>query len=640
MASLIYQHSGESEKISPIAMQASINEDIEQRRRQLDSKGEARRIIIAKEVSHMIDEQGSLVHLHPAPYVAKETILTSTIESTKTILNSAAESAYDAGAAVANAAIGATKQAGDAVAQASATAAHKGAAVVTTATKDAAATAVRAEHAVEGAFAKAAIFMSHVGHDAASALSSAAKSFSHAAGEAAHKAADFTEKAIDTTANVAGAVGHKTLELAEGAAHKAHEVADNISHFTALMSVLAAEEKERARRLVEDESVAIINAMRLSEQIRALGPAFYRQETPNLLYGTTLLEEAERRWRLSSPYTALAATNAHNVGKLVSTNVHTFQHFVPQHQIILGHIHNLEEKERTRRLNDSNEVYAILNALATRDIIRGLGWEFYRQEGVFDKYHAAYATTLLEENERKYRIRTHQMLHSEDSAHLLMDVVSNNIQKFNWNTRQAAHFVNDFASKLGNVTLNAASAFGEKTKEFASSTVQKMQSVAGDLNNFASLMYVLALEERERARRLNDFDEIYAIQNAWKQSALIRELEGFWREGRTSRAPRFQTAYLEEIERRWRLANDDRDSKKRARAIAAIVSANRSKFERAHEYAAELQRKREVASHSRLNPNARPFVPTATGAKFDPFTIKKAQEAPAAPRNLASGAQL
>jgi hypothetical protein len=34
-------------------MQASINEDLEQRRRQLDSKGEARKIIIAKEVSRI-----------------------------------------------------------------------------------------------------------------------------------------------------------------------------------------------------------------------------------------------------------------------------------------------------------------------------------------------------------------------------------------------------------------------------------------------------------------------------------------------------------------------------------------------------------------------------------------------------------
>ena len=86
---------------------------------------------------------------------------------------------------------------------------------------------------------------------------------------------------------------------------------------------------------------------------------------------------------------------------------------------------------------------------------------------------------------------------------------------------------------------------------------------------------------------------------------------------------------MEEIERRWRLANETPASRKRAHAVADIVTQNLSKFEKAHEYAAELTRKREVAAHSRLNPNARPFVPH-----------EKKAEAPAAPRNLASGAQL
>jgi len=457
--------------------------------------------------------------------------------------------------------------------------------------------------------------------------------FTTAATDAAHKVGDLTEKTIHTTTDIAGAVGHKTLELAEGAANKAHEVADNISHFTSLMGVLASEEKERARRLAEDETFAIINASKLSEHIRALGPSFYRQELPNLHYGSKLLEEAERRWRLSSSYSSVAESNAHNVGKLVQSSINRFEHFVPHHQLVLGHIHNLEEKERTRRLNDSNESFAIINALATRDLIRGLGWEFYRQEGTFDKFHAAYATTLLEENERKDRIRTQKLLHAEDSAHELMNVVSDSIQKFNWNSRQAAHFVNEFAGKLGNVTLNAASAFGEKTKEFAQTTVQRMQIVAGDLSNFASLMYVIALEERERVRRLSDFDEIHAIQNAWTQSGLIRELDGFWRDNRTLRAPRFQTSMIEEIERRYRVANADKEVQSRARAVAALVNQNLAKFERAHEYAAELVRKQEIAAHSRLNPSAKPFVPSSD-------LSKKFQYAELPRSNIAAGAQL
>jgi len=625
----IYQHSGETQKICPLAAQASINEDIEQRRRQLDSQGEARKIILAKEVSNMIDETD--IHLRTTPFPeAQESLtvkLSGAIEASKNILisaasatqhaadaavqasSNAANAAVQASSNVANAAIGAATSVG-----ANALSAAEGVAQ-TTATK-----AVQAEHAAANAFTRAAAYISHMGHDAASAISSATKTaagvITNTASNAAHKAADLTEKAVDTTADLASAVGQKTRELAENAANKAHEVADNISHFTALVTLLAAEEKERARRLVEDETFAIINAMKLSEQIRALGPAFYRQETPNLLYGTKLLEEAERRWRLSSPYTALAANNAHTVGKLVADNVHTYHHFVPQRQLILGHIRSLEEKERTRRLIDSDETYAIMNALATRDIIRGLGWEFYRQDGAFDKFHKAYATTLLEEIERTYRIRTHKLLHTEDSAHLLMDVVATNITKFHVSTRQAAHLANEFAGKLGKTALEAASVFSQKAKDFAQFSTQRMQNAAGDISSFASIMYVLAREEGERVRRLNDPDEIYAIQNAWAQSALIRGLEGFWRQSQSARYP---TAMLEELERRRRIAFDDKETKKTAHLCAQIVSENLAKFEKAHDYSAELIRKREVAAHSRLNPNAPAFVPhSAPAMKIEP----------------------
>lgn len=286
-------------------------------------------------------------------------------------------------------------------------------------------------------------------------------------------------------------------------------------------------------------------------------------------------------------------------------------------------------------MNDTNETWAILNAFALRDIIRGLGYEFYRQEGAFGKSHSSYAITLLEELERKNRIREHFLLHQDDSSKHLMDVVANNLAKFNFNTRQAAHFVNDFASKLGSATLQAASSFSDKTKEFAQITVSKVQSVAGDLSNFASSMYLLALEEQERIRRMNDPMEIYAIQNAWNQSQIIRNLEYFYKPERTFRLARFPTSYLEELERRQRIGFDNKETKLRAKAVADLVQLNITKFERAHEYAVELMRKREVASHSRMNPKAAPFVPLHT-VQFE----KKVEAAPIARSNIASGAQL
>jgi hypothetical protein len=46
---------------------------------------------------------------------------------------------------------------------------------------------------------------------------------------------------------------------------------------------------------------------------------------------------------------------------------------MPRYQWVRSHINILEEKERTRRLNDPAEAYAIINALNLAFIIRELG---------------------------------------------------------------------------------------------------------------------------------------------------------------------------------------------------------------------------------------------------------------------------
>lgn len=195
----------------------------------------------------MID--GAHIHLNKTPYTSK------TIEQ-ESILLSGAKTAITTAAT-------ATQQVAEATSSA-----------ISSATKGAAIKAAHAKQDAANVLGKAASYVSTLGHDAATALSAAAQSVSatigHAATDAVHKAQEVGEKVVDTTAEVAGTVSHKTRELAEGAAHKAHEVADNIVHFTHLVSVLAAEEKERARRLSEDESTAIINALKLSEIIRGL----------------------------------------------------------------------------------------------------------------------------------------------------------------------------------------------------------------------------------------------------------------------------------------------------------------------------------------------------------------------------------
>jgi hypothetical protein len=53
---------------------------------------------------------------------------------------------------------------------------------------------------------------------------------------------------------------------------------------------------------------------------------------------------------------------------------------------------------------------------------------------------------LLEENERRDRIRTDKLLHAGDATHnLITDLVSDNIEKFNYSTRNAAKFANGIA---------------------------------------------------------------------------------------------------------------------------------------------------------------------------------------------------
>lgn len=559
----IYQHSGESQKDSVLAQQASINEDQEQRRRQLDSRGEKQKALLAKEVSHLVDEFGGTIKLKQTPYtVPKEPLLQQAQHATTSALNSALEAGKSLLSTASSIVSNATEK-------------------VSATTKEVADTAV------------------HLGHDAAGYVQ-------HVAQEAAHQASDISKKVVDSTSAAAGVVSDKTKELAEGAANKAYEIADNISHFTTLVSVLAEEENERARRLISgDEARAAANAFRVSELIRELDPCFYKQ-TPNLVYTTKVLEEAERRWRLNSSHASLAESNAHSVGKLVNNNL---QSFMPRYQWVKSHISTLEEKERTRRLNDPDESYAIINAYALSEIIRELGLGFYRQIDSFDKLHASFATTLLEELERKNRIRLDKLSHySHDNATLLSDVVANNMERFNLTTRHAAQFANEFANMVGSATKSIATNFSTLTQDFAKTAASRVKSVAGDIANYSTIMYVIALEERERARRLSDPDELTAINNAWIQSGLIRELEGLYR---TKSRAVFPLSLIEEQERRWRMASLKPTS---SRQVADIVKPNLMKFELAANRMAKLEHALDTAAHSKLNPSAPAFVPHAAHA--------------------------
>lgn len=69
----------------------------------------------------------------------------------------------------------------------------------------------------------------------------------------------------------------------------------------------------------------------------------------------------------------MAERNAHREGKLVSKNL---QSFMPRYQWARRFISGLEEKERTRRMNDPAECWAIINALNLSFIIRELGLGF------------------------------------------------------------------------------------------------------------------------------------------------------------------------------------------------------------------------------------------------------------------------
>lgn len=289
-------------------------------------------------------------------------------------------------------------------------------------------------------------------------------------------------------------------------------------------------------------------------------------------------------------------------------------------------IRALEEKERTRRLSDPAESWSIINALNLSSIIRDLGLGFYRQEGTFSRAHAAYATTLLEENERRDRIRTHNLLHASEQHSLISDVISNNLEKFSFTTRNAAKFANEFASLLGNATMRITSQFSSLTKEFANSAAERVKSVAGDLHSYSTILYVVALEEKERARRLSDADEISAINNAWFQSQLIRDLSSLYK---SSSVARYPLGLIESQERAWRLAEITPSA---SRKLSNIVLANSQKFEAAMQRAADKERAHaDQIAQSRLNPRAPAFVPQFA---------QKVEPAPVPQVFRASGAQL
>lgn len=300
---------------------------------------------------------------------------------------------------------------------------------------------------------------------------------------------------------------------------------------------------------------------------------------------------------------------------------------MPRYEWVRAHITGIEEKERARRLTDTNETYAIINALNLSSLIRDLGLGFYRQEGTFSSRHAGYATTLLEELERRDRIRLEKLHHVEDNAHLLMDVVANNMEKFNYTTRNAAQFANEFANMLGEATKKAAVNFTALTQDLAKTAASRVKTAASDLSTYSTRMYVLALEERERARRISDAAEINAINNAWNQSALIRNLESLYRPSSTP--ARFPTFLIEEQERASRMAAAQPAS---ARRLAEIVRADQGKFEAASSRAGEIEHAKDTAAHSRLNPNAPTFVPHQGLVKQEPVFVQ------APPR--AAGAQL
>jgi len=557
-------------------------------------------MIVAKEVSHLVEEYGGSVHLKSTPYeVPAQPILEQAqagLIQAQISATNAVSSAWETGKSILNSASAAAGAVAGAAAGAVQTMANSA--------RDTASSALGTAAAV--------------GQDAAAQANIVA----HAA---ANQASNIASKAVDTASTAAVVLSQKSKEIATVASDKAHEIADNISHFTTLVGVLAEEENERARRLVSgDEARAAANAFRVSELIRDLGADFYKQ-TPNLLYTTKVLEEAERRWRLNSSAGELGESNAHREGKLVQNNL---QSFMPRYQWVRAHISAIEEKERTRRLTDCAEAWAIQNALSCSFLIRELGLGFYRQEGTFSRSHASYATTLLEENERRDRIRSDMLLHTADAHTVLTDIVANNIEKFNYTTRNAAKFANEFASLLGSATMKVAGQFTTLTKDFAGVAAERVKTAAGDLRNFTAIMYVVALEEKERARRLSDPNEITAINNAWFQSQLIRDLSALYK---SSSLPRYPLSLVEECERRWRLSTITPNA---SRKIAALVNANHARFDLAMERAAERERVHaEAIAHSRLNPRAPAFVPhQAFGPKVEP--------APVARTNVASGAQL
>jgi hypothetical protein len=409
----IYQHSAETEKEPALAQQASVNEEQEQRRRQLDRAGEQQRMIVAKEVSRiplslffffflvttsthfftspycihylliltsflitfdqckdLVEEYGGSVHLKSTPYeVPAQPILEQAqagLIQAQISATNAVSSAWETGKSILNSASAAAGAVAGAAAGAVQTMANSARDTASSALGTAAAVGQDAAHAAANQASNIVAKAAAVGHDAAAQ----ANVVVHAA---ANQASNIATKAVDTASTAAVVLSQKSKEIATVASDKAHEIADNISHFTTLVGVLAEEENERARRLVSgDEARAAANAFRVSELIRDLGADFYKQ-TPNLLYTTKVLEEAERRWRLNSSAGELGESNAHREGKLVQNNL---QSFMPRYQWVRAHINAIEEKERTRRLTDCAEAWAIQNALSCSFLIRELGLGF------------------------------------------------------------------------------------------------------------------------------------------------------------------------------------------------------------------------------------------------------------------------
>jgi len=235
--------------------------------------------------------------------------------------------------------------------------------------------------------------VSHLAEDAYFKTADALIAFGHKTAGLASAVGEKTADLAGKTFDYAVAAGEKTVDLAVAAGEKTVDIATTAAEKTAVAASLVGEKSVEAANIVGNKT---------AEAYAKLGDKtaearLVAKDAAHLIKDKTYEAAALFGHKTADIASVVAPLAADIAAEAKSRLIHLTDEIV--YSTTKAYAHALMEFERRRRMTDFDEQYAILNALACSSVIKGIGYEFYRQSNC----NFTYSFILLEELERKWR---------------------------------------------------------------------------------------------------------------------------------------------------------------------------------------------------------------------------------------------